>query len=82
LRAYGVLPPKRSLLSKLIYPIARVAEWLWRTLRLPGRPPVTRFEVEFLSLPRRYRIDRAIAELGPIPATTFAAGIAMLAKQN
>lgn len=82
LRAYGVLPPKRSLPSKLIYPIARVAEWLWRTLRLPGRPPVTRFEVEFLSLPRRYRIDRAIAELGPIPATTFAAGIAMLAKQN
>jgi nucleoside-diphosphate-sugar epimerase len=82
LRAYGLPAPKRSLPSKLIYPIAGAAESIWRTLRLPGRPPVTRFEVEFLALPRRYRIDRAMAELGPIPATTYAEALATLAKPN
>jgi nucleoside-diphosphate-sugar epimerase len=82
LNAYGLPAPKLSLPSKLIYPIAGAAEAVWRTLRLPGRPPVTRFEVEFLALPRRYRVDRARAELGPIPATTYADALATLGNTN
>src|SRR5690606_38773073 len=78
LTAHGATVPTRSLPSKLLMPVAAVAEALWRGLHLPGRPPATRFELEFLSLPRRYRIDAARADLGYEPAVSFAEGVARL----
>ncbi|MFB8282645.1 NAD-dependent epimerase/dehydratase family protein [Nocardia colli] len=67
--------PERSVSSRVLYPIARVGEWLWSKLRLPGRPPITTFEVEFLALPRRFDIARARRELGYEPIVTFADGL-------
>ncbi|WP_433655118.1 NAD-dependent epimerase/dehydratase family protein [Nocardia sp. CA-128927] len=78
LGAQGAPMPQRSIPSRVLYPVARASEWLWSKLPLPGRPPITPFEVEFLSLPRRYDIDKARHELGYKPIVTFAEGIAAL----
>ncbi|MBX6752075.1 MAG: NAD-dependent epimerase/dehydratase family protein [Micromonosporaceae bacterium] len=78
LAAFGAPMPRRSLPSGPVYKVAKALETIWRTLRLPGRPPVTRFEVEFLSLPRRFRTTRAAAELGYQPTVTYAEGVARL----
>ncbi|MEV4199314.1 hypothetical protein [Micromonospora globbae] len=55
--------------------MAAALEGAWRALRLPGRPPLTRFEVEFLSLPRRYRTTLAATELGYQPQVTYSEGV-------
>ncbi|MBF6332152.1 NAD-dependent epimerase/dehydratase family protein [Nocardia transvalensis] len=78
LGAQGAPMPRRSVPSRVLYPVARMSEWLWSALPLPGRPPITPFEVEFLSLPRRYDIGKARRELGYKPIVTYAEGIADL----
>ncbi|MGW4843105.1 NAD-dependent epimerase/dehydratase family protein [Nocardia brasiliensis] len=70
--------PRHSLPSRALYPIARLCESLWSVLPLPGRPPITAFEIEFLALPRRFTIDKARDELGYQPIVTFADGLATL----
>ncbi|WP_084496738.1 NAD-dependent epimerase/dehydratase family protein [Nocardia amamiensis] len=78
LAAQGAPMPTRSVPSRPLFALARACEWLWSTLALPGRPPLTRFEVEFLALPRRYDITLARHELKYEPAVGFAEGIAGL----
>ncbi|MEV4123877.1 NAD(P)-dependent oxidoreductase [Nocardia sp. NPDC049707] len=78
LAAQGAPMPTRAVPSGPLFALARAGEWLWSTLPLPGRPPLTRFEVEFLALPRRYDITRARHELRFEPAVGFAEGIADL----
>ncbi len=70
--------PRVSVPSALLFPVASGCEGLWRGLPLPDRPPVTRFELEFLALPRRYRITAARTDLGYQPQATYAAGVASL----
>lgn len=78
LAALGAPMPRRSLPSTPLYQVAAALEGTWRALRLPGRPPITRFEVEFLSLPRRYRTALAATELGYRPTVTYREGVARL----
>ncbi|WP_198035094.1 NAD-dependent epimerase/dehydratase family protein [Streptacidiphilus rugosus] len=82
LGALGAPLPSRSLPSALAFPVARVGEGVWRGLHLSGRPPVTRFEVEFLALPRKFDITRARSELDYQPRTTFQDGLAGLARHS
>ncbi len=78
LATLGAPMPRRSLPSVPLYKVAAALERTWRALRLPGRPPITRFEVEFLSLPRRYRTAMAATELGYQPQVTYSEGVARL----
>lgn len=78
LPALGASVPRRSLPSAPVYRVAAALEGVWRGMRLPGRPPITRFEVEFLSLPRRYRTDLAAAELGYRAKVSYAEEVARL----
>jgi len=65
----GIPVPERSVPSWLANALASVLEGLWRGLRLwRNPPPLTRFDVAFMSQPRRYRIDGAKQELGYAPA--------------
>jgi nucleoside-diphosphate-sugar epimerase len=46
---------------------ATMVEKIWHILHLKSTPPLLRFEVAFLTQSRRYRIDKAITELGYQP---------------
>ncbi len=55
---------------------ARVLEWLWRTLHLPGEPPLTTYTAGILGLSQTYDISAARRDLGYEPEVPLAEGIA------
>lgn len=63
----GVQAPRLSLPGWLLRPAAKLMEKLWRGVGITGKPPLTRFELAFVSQPRRYRIDKIRRELGYRP---------------
>ncbi len=76
MEAHGLTPPQASLPSLLVRPLAPMVEGLWRLLELSGTPPLSRFQLDFIALPRRYRIDRIRRDLGYHPIRSFEEGMA------
>jgi nucleoside-diphosphate-sugar epimerase len=76
LATQGVEAPTRTIPAAPAAALAAIAETAWRTLPLPGRPPVTRFAVWVSSQECTIRIDRARAELGYQPVRSHAEGLA------
>lgn len=75
LRTQGVAIGKKSITSILANPLAAVVEYLWRVLRLKSNPPITRFEVAFLAMPRAYDISKIKKELSYQPVVNFRQGL-------
>jgi nucleoside-diphosphate-sugar epimerase len=78
LKAQGLTPTSRSLPSTMLRPVARGLEMVWQGLNFKQPPPLTRFDLAFLSQPRRYDISHIRRELGYEPVTSTATGIANL----
>ena len=78
LRTQGVEAPSRSIPRRLAGGLAAGGETAWRLLRLPGRPPLTRFAYWVSSQECTIRIDKARSELGYAPVKSHAAGLAEL----
>ena len=74
----GVDPGARSIPAPLARAIAAAGERTWRTLRLKGRPPVTRLAVWLSMLETTIDISRAREELGYAPVRTIDDGMAEL----
>jgi nucleoside-diphosphate-sugar epimerase len=74
----GVEIPDKSVPPAVANAAARVAETLWRRLRRPGNPPLTRFQVWVSSQECTIDISRAERELGYRPVTTREEGLAAL----
>ena len=76
IRALGLPVPTRQAPVGLLRVWTAAAEGLWRVLPLPGSPqPMTRFELAFFTLPRRYRTARARRDLGYRPVVDWATGL-------
>jgi nucleoside-diphosphate-sugar epimerase len=75
----GVTPPDKSASAGLAGGAAAVAEQVWRLLRRPGQPPLTRFAVWVSSQECTIDISRAERELGYRPVRTREEGLAELA---
>jgi nucleoside-diphosphate-sugar epimerase len=71
----GVEIPDRSVPAPVANAAARSLEWLWRRLRRPGSPPLTRFAVWVSSQECTIDISRAERELGYRPVTTREEGL-------
>ncbi len=67
LSTQGVQPPDRSIPSPVAHALAVAGETAWRGLRLPGRPPLTRFAYWVSSQECTIRIDKAREQLGYQP---------------
>ena len=74
----GRRPPDRSVPLPVARPLAGAAERAWRHLRLPGRPPVTRFSVWVSALECTLSDARGRRELGYAPIVTHEEGLARL----
>jgi nucleoside-diphosphate-sugar epimerase len=71
----GVEIPDRSVPPAVAGAAARVAEGIWRRLRRPGNPPLTRFAVWVSSQECTIDISRAERELGYRPIRTREEGL-------
>jgi nucleoside-diphosphate-sugar epimerase len=76
----GVTIPDKSVPPAVAGLVARAAERIWRVLRRPGSPPLTRFAVWVSSQECTIDISRAERELGYRPVTSRAEGMAGLAS--
>jgi nucleoside-diphosphate-sugar epimerase len=74
----GVTPPDKSLPAGAARAAAIAAERAWRTLRLPGSPPVTRFAIWASSEECTIDISRAERELGYRPIVSREEGLAAM----
>jgi nucleoside-diphosphate-sugar epimerase len=78
LRTQGVEPPDRTVPSAVAGPLAATSETLWRLLRLPGSPPLTRFAFWVSSQECTIDIAKARGELGYAPIRSREDGLAQL----
>jgi nucleoside-diphosphate-sugar epimerase len=74
----GVEIPDKSVPPAVASAAARIAETLWRRLRRPGNPPLTRFQVWVSSQECTIDISRAERELGYRPVKSREDGLAEL----
>ncbi len=75
----GVEAPDRSLPLGVAKPLAAVSETLWRTLRLGGEPPITRFAVWVSAQECTLNDAKARDEIGYRPVISRHDGLAALA---
>lgn len=80
LHTRGVEAPAKSLPGGLARPVAACMEAVWRLLGLRSVPPLSRFQLDFIALPRRYDLGKSQRELGYTPVRTFEQGIAEMQK--
>jgi nucleoside-diphosphate-sugar epimerase len=71
----GVTAPARSIPGSLAHVLALFGEATWRTLRLRGRPPLTRFAYRASSQQCTIKIDKAHQQLGYQPVRTIQDGL-------
>jgi 2-alkyl-3-oxoalkanoate reductase len=76
LRARGVEAPDKSIPGSLARPVAAGVEAVWRLFGLKSVPPLSRFQLDFIALPRRYDLGKSQRELGYEPVRTFEQGLA------
>ena len=79
LAAAGQPPVDKTIPYGVAYAAGAVLELAWRTLRLPGEPPMTRFVAEQLSTPHWYDISAAARDFGYVPRVAMDEGLARLA---
>ncbi len=75
LGSQGVAPPTRSIPEPVAHALAVGGEAAWRTLPLPGRPPLTRFAYWISSQECTIKIDKAREQLGYQPVRSRAEGL-------
>jgi 2-alkyl-3-oxoalkanoate reductase len=75
LRARGVEAPDKSIPGSLARPVAAGVEAVWRLFGLKSVPPLSRFQLDFIALPRRYDLCKSKRELGYEPVRTFEQGL-------
>ena len=75
LSTQGVKPPGRSIPAPIAHALALAGETAWRTMPLPGRPPLTRLAYWVSSQECTIRIDKAHEQLGYEPVRTIPDGL-------
>lgn len=78
LAAAGVPPVTRSVSPRVALLAGTVLEGLYRTLRLPGEPPMTRFLAHQLSTAHWFNIDAARRDFGYRPGVSIDEGLRRL----
>ena len=71
----GLTAPSRKVPVKKALRIGGVLEALWRLLRLPGEPPLTRYKASVLGYTQTYDISAARRDLGYAPQVAWEDGI-------
>lgn len=70
----GIPPPRRVVDARLAWAAAAAVEVAYRTLRLPGEPPLTRFGVSAFAYSKTFDVSKMLAVFGP-PSVSVADGV-------
>ena len=72
---FGFQAPSRKIPIGRAMRAAKALEWLWRTLHLPGEPPLTTYSAGILGLSQTYDITAARRDLGYEPSVSIEQGL-------
>ncbi|MDJ0734224.1 MAG: NAD-dependent epimerase/dehydratase family protein [Nostocaceae cyanobacterium] len=75
LKIQGVTPPNKNIPSFIAKPLATAIEFIWKLFGIKGIPPLYRFELSFVAMPRKYNIAKIKRELGYQPVVTREMGL-------
>ncbi|OFI46050.1 hypothetical protein BG262_06080 [Floricoccus penangensis] len=78
----GVTIPDKSMPGVILRPIASFVEFIWRTFKIKSYPPLDRFDLSFLAMPRSYRIDKIKKVLGYKPIISFEDGLKEMKEKS
>lgn len=67
--------PKKSMPKSIAQPLASLVETVWKFLRIKKAPPLTRFDLSFIALSRKYNIQSIKTKLGYEPVITYEEGL-------
>ncbi|HNT51394.1 MAG TPA: hypothetical protein PKK67_12450, partial [Cyclobacteriaceae bacterium] len=70
----------KSMPSSLAKPVAALVEKIWKTFGLKSYPPLTRFDLSFIAMNRKYKTEKAISELHYQPVYTTAQALEEMKK--
>lgn len=76
IKTQGVTPLKKSIPKGLANALAPVVEWVWNTFKLKSDPMITRFDMAFVVMGRKYNITKIKSELGYKPVVSESNGLA------
>ncbi len=82
LKIQGVTPPNKNIPSLIAKPLAAAIEFVWKLLGIKGIPPLYRFELSFVAMPRKYNISKIKRELGYQPIVTREMGLKELGVRS
>ncbi|MCX7595603.1 MAG: NAD(P)-dependent oxidoreductase [Fischerella sp.] len=71
----GINPPNTNLPSLIVNPLASLVESIWKLLNIKSTPPLSRFEISFVAMPRKYNISKIKQALGYKPIMTRKMGL-------
>ena len=80
LKAAGLHPVKGAVPFRTAWLMGAILEFIYRTLALPGEPPMTRFLAEALATSHWFDISAAKKDLGYHPAVSTAEGLERLTQ--
>ena len=63
----GIQPPQKSIPKWLAITLATIIEKIWKTFGLKSTPMITRFDVAFVAMGRKYNISKIKTELKYTP---------------
>lgn len=76
----GVTPPNKSMPKSLAQPVAVLIEGIWKLFHFKKYPPLTRFDLSFISMNRAYNIDKIKFTLGYQPIVDYDTGIKKMSE--
>ncbi len=82
LAALGIEVKIRAVPASIAMTAGTLCETAWRTFKLKGEPPVTRFSVEQLATAHWFNTTAAEKDFGYIPPTSIAEGLKILSEQG
>ena len=79
LQLAGLSPVTKSLSASAARRVGHILEWVWKGLRLPSEPPMTRFVAAQLAGTHSYRIENAQTDFGFTPIVSVEEGMRRVA---
>lgn len=71
----GITPPTKSMPGSIASIAASLVEGVWKMFGIGSTPPLSKFELSFVNMPRRYDITAAKTELAYSPRISFEQGL-------
>jgi len=74
----GIIPPKKNIPKGLANFLATIIENVWKLFNLKKDPPITKFDVAFVAMDRKYNISKIKNELDYKSIITESEGLKMM----